>query len=303
MWRRWQKSRRQRQTTALNHRISRGSIETAIPSSRPERCNADARSGGQGRPKGAARRREASLTVASTAASWARRDATATRVNHHENPFTPMDVLRPRLAPNQHIQPVIAKPHPGKRCLAASRRGARPTAPSMRGFSPPLTSLGLLAELLDGSEDFIRGFGPSIRLGIFIVPLDEGSDTRDALAVVQATNGQIDVCFYSDRFKDLGRLPFIKKGTPLPHSTLTREFHKDEANIRHGVATEDRTRFADWFGIDGPEVREQVKGLGTYGKTLILPSCDVRSDDEFNPDDQADDDECLREHWTPRFHR
>ena len=29
---------------------------------------------------------------------------------------------------------------------------------------------------LDGSDDFIRGFGPSIRLGIFIVPLDEGSD-------------------------------------------------------------------------------------------------------------------------------
>jgi hypothetical protein len=35
-----------------------------------------------------------------------------------------------------------------------------------------------LAESLDGSEDFIRGFGPSIRLGIFIVPLDEGSDIR-----------------------------------------------------------------------------------------------------------------------------
>ena len=34
MWRRWQKSRRQRQTTALNHRISRGSIETAIDHTR-----------------------------------------------------------------------------------------------------------------------------------------------------------------------------------------------------------------------------------------------------------------------------
>jgi hypothetical protein len=33
-----------------------------------------------------------------------------------------------------------------------------------------------LAESLDSSEDFICGFGPSIRLGIFIVPLDEGSD-------------------------------------------------------------------------------------------------------------------------------
>ena len=119
MRRRWRKSRRQRRTITLNRRISRGSIETAIPSSRPERCKAGARSGGQGRPKGAARRREASLMVASTTASWARRDDTATRVNHHENPFTPIDVLRPRLAPNQHIQPVIAEPRPRK---ALSRR-------------------------------------------------------------------------------------------------------------------------------------------------------------------------------------
>jgi len=153
MRRRWQKSRRQRRTTALNRRISRGSIETAIPSSRPERCNADARSGGQGRPKGAARRREASLTVASTTASWARRDATATRVNHHENPFTPIDVLRPRLAPNQHIQPVIAEPCLPKRCHAASRRGPRPTAPSTRGFSPPLTP-PILLELRSAARHY-----------------------------------------------------------------------------------------------------------------------------------------------------
>ncbi len=158
MRRRWQKSRRQRRTITLNRRISRGSIETAIPSSRPERCNADARSGGQGRPKGAARRREASLTVASTTASWARRDATATRVNHHENPFTPMDVLRPRLAPNQHIQPVIAEPCPRKRCHAASRRGPRPTAPSMRGFSPPLTRVRVaLAQPRDEHRGFSIG--------------------------------------------------------------------------------------------------------------------------------------------------
>ena len=65
----------------LLHHAEIVSIEgDSFPSSRPERCNADARSGGQGRPKGAARRREASLTVASTTASWARRDATATRV-------------------------------------------------------------------------------------------------------------------------------------------------------------------------------------------------------------------------------
>ena len=125
--------------------------------------------------------------------------------------------------------------------------------------------------------------------------------TRNAVAIIQATNGMINVCFYSDPFKDIGRLPFFKRGTQLPHSTLTREIHKDEANIGRGHAAEDRIRFADWFGIDGPEIREQVKGLGAYGKSLTVLSCDVKSDDDFDPDDQADDDEYLRERWTARF--
>jgi hypothetical protein len=35
---------------------------------------------------------------------------------------------------------------------------------------------GFLAEAFDGGEDFVGGFGPSERLGIGIVPIDEGSD-------------------------------------------------------------------------------------------------------------------------------
>ena len=127
--------------------------------------------------------------------------------------------------------------------------------------------------------------------------------TRDAVAVVQASNGAIDVCFYSDGFKNLGRLPFFKKGSPIPHGTLTREFHKDAENIRRGHSTEDQTRLADWFGIEGPAVREQVKGLGAYGKTLTVLTCDVKAEDDFDPEDQADDDEYLKERWTPRFRK
>ncbi len=156
MRRRRQKSRRQRRTITLNCRISRGSIETAIPSSRPERSKAGVRSGGQGRPKGAASRREAPLTVASTTASWARRDDTTTRVDHLEHPLTPIDVLRPRREPNQHIQPVIAKPPPESAVTPPDVADLTPTAPSMRGFSPPATRefvlpvflfLGLLTRL------------------------------------------------------------------------------------------------------------------------------------------------------------
>jgi predicted transcriptional regulator len=125
--------------------------------------------------------------------------------------------------------------------------------------------------------------------------------TRDALAVIQATDGLIDVCFYSDRFKGLGKLPFLKRGTPLPHGTITSQFHRDKTSILRGEGAEERTAFADWFGIDGVEVREQVKGLGSYGKTLTILSSEVKSEDDFDPHDEADDEEYLKEHWTPRF--
>jgi hypothetical protein len=36
--------------------------------------------------------------------------------------------------------------------------------------------LSFLAEAFDGGEDFVGEFCPSMRLWIFIVPLDEGSD-------------------------------------------------------------------------------------------------------------------------------
>lgn len=125
--------------------------------------------------------------------------------------------------------------------------------------------------------------------------------TRDAVAVVQATDGAIDVCFYSERFKGLGRLPFFKRGTILPHGAATKEFHRNSENVRSGRTMEDETRFSDWFGIDGPSVCEQIIGLGGYGKSLTILVCDVGSDDEFDPDDQADNDEYLRERWTPKF--
>lgn len=62
-------------------------------------------------------RREASLTVASTAASWARRDVTATRVNQEENASSPISTRLSRLALNS-INPSGRRyrPKPGLRC-------------------------------------------------------------------------------------------------------------------------------------------------------------------------------------------
>lgn len=57
------------------------------------------------------------------------------------------------------------------------------------------------------------------------------------------------------------------------------------------------TELRNWFdrhrSIPGTE---EVVGLGGYGRTLTILSCDVFADDE-------DEDEDLEEHWTPRFRR
>lgn len=130
--------------------------------------------------------------------------------------------------------------------------------------------------------------------------------TRDAVAVVLATNGAVDVCFYSDRFKDLakssGRLPFFRRGTPLPHGTVTQRFHDDQRNIRNGASDEGTTPFADWFDLDnGFTLHEEVRGLGSYGKSLSIISCAVSDDDSFDIDDEVDSDEFLRERWSVKF--
>ena len=129
--------------------------------------------------------------------------------------------------------------------------------------------------------------------------------TNDAVDVVLSSFDEVNVCFYSDRFKDIVKptLPYFKKGTPVPHGTLTRQFNQNKANVLGGASEEDQTRFADWFGIDGPVVREQVQGLGGYGKTLTVITCTAQADDDFDADEQADDDEFLKENWTPRFRR
>ena len=133
--------------------------------------------------------------------------------------------------------------------------------------------------------------------------------TRRPMAVVLSTQGRIDVCFYSEALKDLansrgGRLPFFKSGTSLPHGTRTNTFHGDQSNIGGGLSVEDVTTMADWFGIpDRSKVREEVQGLGSYGKTVTVLTCTTVLADDYDAEDEADDDEYLRERWTPKFRK
>jgi len=120
---------------------------------------------------------------------------------------------------------------------------------------------------------------------------------RDPLAVVVSSGASIDYWAMSEPLKDCDGIDWLRKGQPLPLSSLTREFNKDPAQISRGDREKGDGSFQDWFGgKHRTTVREEVLGLGAYGKTLT-----VLYDIEL-PED-ADDEEELEDSWTPRFRR
>lgn len=123
--------------------------------------------------------------------------------------------------------------------------------------------------------------------------------TSDVVAILISEVSTIRYCFMSDELKEIKGLKWIRRNTPLPKDTATYSFNKDSSNITNGTYTEALTDFATWFGASKPfELYEEVKGLGSYNRTLTVLSADDILDEE-----ELDEEEELEESWTPRFRR
>ncbi|MBN8872638.1 MAG: ImmA/IrrE family metallo-endopeptidase [Rhodospirillales bacterium] len=130
--------------------------------------------------------------------------------------------------------------------------------------------------------------------------------TKDAVAVVISEGGTIVSCGYSEKIKNLagrGAMPWLY-GKPVPTDTLTARFNAAPGRVAAADREESALYMTDWFGLgDGVRGSEEVIGLGGYGRTLTVIRGNLRTDDDFDPEDEADDDEYLADRWTPRFRR
>lgn len=121
----------------------------------------------------------------------------------------------------------------------------------------------------------------------------------DPVAIIVSQGRAIDYCFMSDEFREIEGLNWIRKGTPLPTGSVTARFNASEDNILGAASKEGDTNIQDWFGgCHSYEMYEEVVGLGSYGKTLTVLSMDSVPDTE-----ELEDEERLKESWTPRFRR
>lgn len=124
-------------------------------------------------------------------------------------------------------------------------------------------------------------------------------NSPDAVAIIVSTENIIDYCFMSEALRNLQGLDWLKKSSRIPKNTVTYEFNQDQNNVFFSRRKDGDTNIQIWFG-GGLEVemREEVLGLGNYGKTLTVLSSSYLPDDE-----ELEEEEELIDSWTPRFHR
>jgi Zn-dependent peptidase ImmA (M78 family) len=124
--------------------------------------------------------------------------------------------------------------------------------------------------------------------------------TRGAVAVIISSATRVEFAFLSEGIKTLKEIRWPRKGSAVPPGTLTSRFNADPLRVRNAGRDHDDVDIADWLSGQSVRGKEEVIGLGNYGRTLTVLTCSIR-DDTF--DNEQDDDETLIESWTPRFRK
>lgn len=126
--------------------------------------------------------------------------------------------------------------------------------------------------------------------------------TEDAVAIIVSAGQTIDYCILSDQMKSLRDITWLRKGSAIPPNTATARFNASLGNVERAESFEAEVDISDWFGGSKSVLAfEEVIGLGGYGKTLTVLSAEISSDEGAQSDVDYEDEDALRERWTPHF--
>lgn len=119
-------------------------------------------------------------------------------------------------------------------------------------------------------------------------------ETSLPMAMVVSRGQQIEYAFLSDELWEFRSISGPRKGSFLP-AVPTAAFNRDSAKISNSQREERCSDLKDWFGGKRSiPLTEEIIGLGTYSRTLTILSADIFADDD-------DEDEDLKQSWTPKF--
>lgn len=165
------------------------------------------------------------------------------------------------------------------------------------GLLMPKKLFEVAVDQFDDGLAAVEGMADLCRTSLTATAIRYAQRATGCVAIVVSTGRQIDYCFMSEGLKAFGELEWLKKREPVSPGTLTQRYNSVSDNVAHGRRDTAEVDLRDWFGGRRPlPGLEEVVGLGTYGKTLTVLTCDITADDE-------DEDEELEESWEVRFRR
>jgi hypothetical protein len=127
----------------------------------------------------------------------------------------------------------------------------------------------------------------------------------EPVAIVLSMNRKVLFSIMSPMLRTQRNLTWLKKGNGIPSSTLTFQFAGDSSNIQYARTASGYSTLEDWFDGSDTEVREEVMGLGEYGRTLTVLRAESLPDQEevVARSDGREDDEAESLLPSQRFYR
>ncbi len=118
--------------------------------------------------------------------------------------------------------------------------------------------------------------------------------TDEPMAVVVSEGSTVRYAFLSDELKEFPDIDWPRRDCQLP-LVPTARFNGTPRNVVSRQHAEHETPMGDWFGGNrSAMLREEIIGLGQYGRTLTILTSSLSADE-----DEAEIE--LQESWRPHF--
>lgn len=169
------------------------------------------------------------------------------------------------------------------------------------GFLMPASSFRSDLRRLDNGLDAILALSERYVASLSATAVRVSELATDPVAIVLSRDGVVEYCAMTEAMKPHARRGWPRRGQSLPGATATDRLCTDRDFVRSGGRDEAQIDLCRWFdGESRVDAREEVMGLGAFGRVLTILTCRARQEDEES--DEETDDEVI-ERWTPRFRR
>lgn len=109
---------------------------------------------------------------------------------------------------------------------------------------------------------------------------------ENPVAVIVRTGDKINFCCMSEAMKSVKGVWGLRKGAWVPSASKTQTFNKNSAKVQNGERVEGFSYLDAWCdGAPQIEMKEDVVGLGRYGKSLTVLFADKPLESENEEED------------------